>query len=40
MPSWIVIFVALLVTMLVGVVSGYYPATRAANLKPVDALRH
>ncbi len=40
MPSWSVIVVALLVTMLVGVVSGYYPATRAANLKPVDALRH
>ncbi len=39
-PSWIVILAALLVTMLVGVISGYYPASRAARLKPVDALRH
>lgn len=40
LPSWIVILAALLVTMLVGVISGYYPASRAARLKPVDALRH
>jgi len=39
-PSWIVVAATLLVTMLVGVISGYYPASRAAKLKPVDALRH
>lgn len=40
LPSWIVIVASLVVTMLVGVLSGYYPASRAAKLKPVDALRY
>lgn len=39
-PSWPAVLAALMVSMLVGVVSGYYPAYRAASLKPVDALRY
>lgn len=38
--SWALAFLALLVSVLIGVVSGYYPAYRAANMKPVDALRY
>jgi putative ABC transport system permease protein len=38
-PSWSMAIIALLVSMVVGVISGYYPAHRAARLKPVDALR-
>ncbi|KPJ64866.1 hypothetical protein AMJ44_12005, partial [candidate division WOR-1 bacterium DG_54_3] len=34
------IFMATLVSILVGVVSGVYPATRAAKLDPVEALRY
>jgi ABC-type antimicrobial peptide transport system permease subunit len=40
MPSVGVIAVALLVSMGVGIASGYYPARRAAALQPVQALRH
>ncbi|MFV2055889.1 MAG: ABC transporter permease [Thiohalomonadales bacterium] len=39
-PSWITAAIALVVSMLVGILSGYYPAHRAAQLHPVDALRH
>lgn len=38
-PSWPMIIVAVVVSIGVGLVSGYYPALRAANLKPVEALR-
>jgi putative ABC transport system permease protein len=38
-PSWPMVLVALIVSVGVGLVSGYYPARRAANLKPVEALR-
>jgi putative ABC transport system permease protein len=38
-PSWSMAFIAIIVSMLVGIVSGFYPAYRAANLRPVDALR-
>jgi putative ABC transport system permease protein len=38
-PSWSMGFVAIVVSMLVGIVSGFYPAYRAAKLRPVDALR-
>jgi putative ABC transport system permease protein len=34
------VFVALASSVTVGVCSGLYPATRAARLDPVDALRH
>jgi len=39
-PSWVTAFFALFVSMIVGVLSGYYPAHRAAKLRPVDALRY
>lgn len=39
-PPWYVILAAALVTMVVGVISGFYPASRAARLRPVDALRY
>jgi len=38
--SWSSAFLAVLVSIAVGMVSGYYPAYRAASLKPVDALRY
>lgn len=38
-PSWSMAFVALLVSMVVGLMSGFYPAYRAAKMRPVDALR-
>ena len=38
--SWTMAFVALFVSIAVGLISGYYPAYRAASLKPVEALRH
>jgi putative ABC transport system permease protein len=38
--SWSSAFFAVLVSVVVGMLSGYYPAHRAASLKPVDALRY
>ena len=38
--SWSSAILAVLVSVAVGMISGYYPAYRAANLKPVDALRY
>jgi putative ABC transport system permease protein len=35
-----VVFLALFVSLLVGVVSGFLPAYRASKLDPVDALRY
>lgn len=32
--------IAFLVSALIGVVFGYFPAQRAASLNPIDALRH
>ncbi|MEE9397160.1 MAG: ABC transporter permease [Methylococcales bacterium] len=39
-PSLTSVLVALLVSMGVGILSGYLPARRAANLPPVEALRY
>jgi len=39
-PPWFTILIALLVSIGVGLMSGYFPAKRAAALKPVEALRH
>ncbi|MEZ5737786.1 MAG: FtsX-like permease family protein, partial [Novosphingobium sp.] len=32
--------IAFLISALIGVVFGYFPARRAAGLNPIDALRH
>jgi putative ABC transport system permease protein len=37
--SWPIVGLALLVSLLTGVLSGFFPAWRAARMKPVDALR-
>lgn len=39
-PHWLTAIAAIVVSTLVGVISGYYPAHRAAGLKPVVALRY
>ncbi|MEC5160913.1 putative ABC transport system permease protein [Janthinobacterium sp. CG_23.3] len=39
-PSWSLVITALVVSIMVGVLSGYYPARRAARLRPVIALRY
>lgn len=39
-PSITAIIVSVVFSMLIGVVFGYYPAKRAANMSPIDALRY
>ncbi|MCU7860434.1 MAG: FtsX-like permease family protein, partial [Candidatus Thiodiazotropha sp. (ex Lucinoma kastoroae)] len=40
MPSPLLILIALFVTILVGIVSGFVPARCASRLPPVEALRY
>jgi putative ABC transport system permease protein len=37
---WIWVFAGIVVCFIVGVVSGYAPAVKAANVDPIEALRH
>jgi len=37
--SFFSIILSVGVSFLIGIVFGYYPATRAANLNPIEALR-
>lgn len=39
-PTWLMAVIALVVSTAVGILSGYYPAHRAALMRPVDALRY
>jgi putative ABC transport system permease protein len=39
-PSWIVVVSGVIVSVVVGLISGYYPALRAAKMQPVVALRY
>lgn len=39
-PSWSMVVVSFIVSIIVGILSGYYPARRAAMLRPVIALRY
>jgi putative ABC transport system permease protein len=38
-PTWLVVF-AVLFSLVIGVLAGFYPAVRAASLEPLEALRH
>jgi putative ABC transport system permease protein len=38
--SWVLVAIALLVSLFTGLISGFLPAWRAARMDPVDALRH
>ena len=39
-PSLTAIVISVIFSMLIGIVFGYYPAKRAANMSPIDALRY
>ena len=39
-PSPLAIFVSIIFSMLTGVFFGYYPASKAAKMNPIDALRY
>ena len=37
---WVWIIISLVLSGMVGLISGYYPARRAAQLDPIESLRH
>jgi putative ABC transport system permease protein len=38
--SWDIVILAISVSVFIGLVSGIYPAMRAARLNPIDALHY